>query len=124
MGIGVEEVGAEGLTDTEEQLGVNRRLVVDALQGTWGNTNALGEPFIGVALAAKFIADEIAYVYLHRGAICAACYRFLEYHSNDRRQKGRRAISSPSLRSWITSPRKDQILACQRASAFVSLGVP
>lgn len=120
LGIGVEEVGAEGLTDAEEQLGVNRRLVVDALQGTWGDTNAVGEPFVGVALAAKFIADKVTYVYLHRGAICAACYRFLEYHSNDRRQKrkARNLVSQSAVVDYLSKERPDTRLSASICLCF------
>ncbi len=102
-------------------MGIDGGLVVDALQGTCGYANALGQPLVIMALAAKFIADKVTYVYLHRGAICAACYRFLEYHSNDRRQKGRRVISSPNCGRGIPLKGKTKILADWRAFATVIL---
>ena len=47
----LKEIGAESLADAEEQLCVDRGFVVDALQGAWGDTNAVGKPLVGVALA-------------------------------------------------------------------------
>lgn len=57
----------EGLADAEEQVGVNGGFVIDALQGARGDTDAVGKPLVGAALAAQFVADKVAYVYLHSG---------------------------------------------------------
>ena len=69
MGIREKEVGVESLADAQEQLGIDGGLVEEALQGAWTDADALGEPFVGVALAAQLVADKVAYVYLHV-AIC------------------------------------------------------
>lgn len=67
LGVGLEEVYVKGLADAEEQLGVDRRLVVYALQSARGDTDTVGKPFVGMALVAQFVADKVAYVYLHSG---------------------------------------------------------
>lgn len=59
----------EGWADAEEQVGVNGGFVIETLQGASCNTNTVSEPFVGMALAAKFIADKVAYVYLHSGRL-------------------------------------------------------
>ena len=41
------------------------RFVEEFLQGARRNANPLGQPCVGVALAAELVADKIAYVYLH-----------------------------------------------------------
>lgn len=65
LGIRLEEVNVESLADAEEQLGVDGGFIVNALQGARTDTNSVGKPLVGVALAAEFIADKVAYVYLH-----------------------------------------------------------
>lgn len=141
MGVRLEEVAVEGLADAEQQLGVDGRLVVYALQGARSDTDSVGKPLVGVALAAEFIADKVAYVYLHiatclvrRRPACKGSgfaggtpayhnvgYRFLEHLPTTTDKKGRRAISSPNCGRGIPLQGKTQILACQRASAFVAL---
>ncbi len=64
-----KEIGVKGLADAEEQVGVDGGLVVDALKGARTDTDLVGKPFVGVALAAQLVADKVAYVYLHV-AIC------------------------------------------------------
>ena len=71
LGVGLEKVGVEGLADAEEQLRVDGRLVVDALQGARTDTDVVGKPLVGVALAAELVADKVAYVYLH--SACCLC---------------------------------------------------
>lgn len=72
LGVGLEEVGEEGLADAEQQLGVDGRLVVNALQGTRTDTDTVGEPLVGVTLSTEFVADKVAYVYLHIAICCYA----------------------------------------------------
>ena len=70
--VGSEKVGAEGKADTEQQLGIDGGAVVDALQRAGRNTDAVGQPFIVVALPPHFLANQVAYMYLHDGCyLCA-----------------------------------------------------
>lgn len=69
LGIRQKEVGVEGLADAEEEMGVNGGFVVNTLQSARSDTDAVSKPFVGMALAAEFVADKVAYVYLHI-AIC------------------------------------------------------
>ena len=71
MGIREKEVGVESWVDAQEQLGIDGGLVEEALQGAWTDADALGEPFVGVALMTQFVANKVAYVYLHSG--CCLC---------------------------------------------------
>lgn len=57
LGVRLEEVAVEGLADAEQQLGVDGRLVVYALQGARSDTDLVGKPFVGVALATEFVSD-------------------------------------------------------------------
>lgn len=72
MRIREKEVAVEGLADAEQQLGVDGRLVVYALQGARGDSDLVGEPFVGVTLSTEFVADKVAYVYLHIAICCYA----------------------------------------------------
>lgn len=72
LGVRLEEVAVEGLADAQEQLGIDGGLVEEALQGAWTDADALGEPFVGVALMTQFVADKVAYVYLHIAICCYA----------------------------------------------------
>ena len=65
MGIREKEVGAEGLADAEEQLGVDGGLVVEALQGARADADALGKPFVGMALSSQFFTNKRTYMYCH-----------------------------------------------------------
>lgn len=69
LGVGLEKVGVESPADAEEQLGVDGGLVVETLQGARGDSDAVGKPLVGVALATQLVSDKVAYVYLHV-AIC------------------------------------------------------
>lgn len=62
-----KEVDVEGQADAEEKLGIDGRLIVYALQSARSDTDAVGKPFVGVALAAQLVADKVAYMYLHSG---------------------------------------------------------
>ncbi len=75
-----KEVCMKCIADTEEQLGVNGGLVVDALEGAGRGADLLGEPLIGITLAAELVAEKVAYVYLH-DTICFyhVGYRFFIY---------------------------------------------
>ena len=93
VGVVAEQVDAEGAADGEELLGVDGGFVEEFLEGARGDADAVGEPLVGVALAAQLVADKVSYVYLHE-AICfcrrqAACVpRWLPNPcTDDRRQK-------------------------------------
>lgn len=93
VGVVAEQVDAEGAADGEELLGVNAGFVEEFLEGARGDADAVGEPLVGVALAAQLVADKVSYVYLHV-AVCfcrrqAACVpRWLPNpYTDDRRQK-------------------------------------
>ena len=73
--IGLKEVGVEDSADGEELLGVDRGAVEQALEGALGDADALHKPFVGVALAAEFVADKVAYMYLHGVCHCALGYQ-------------------------------------------------
>ena len=102
VGVVAEQVDAEGAADCEELLRVDAGFVEEFLEGAGGDADAVGEPLVGVALAAQFVADKVSYVYLHE-AICfcrrqAACVpRWLPnpYKLRRPQTKRRRAISSP-----------------------------
>ena len=100
VGVEAEQVDAEGAADGEELLGVDGGFVEEFLEGARGDANAVGEPLVGVARAAQFVADKVSYVYLHE-AICfcrrqPACVpRWLPNPYTDDRKKRRRALSSP-----------------------------
>lgn len=93
IGVVAEQVDAEGTADGEELLGVDAGFVEEFLEGARGDADAVGEPLVGVALAAQLVADKVSYVYLHE-AICfchrqSACVpRWLQNpYTDDRRQK-------------------------------------
>lgn len=67
IGIDLKEVGTKGATDVEKEMGVEGGLVEYLLEVARGDANLLGEPGVGVALAAELVADKVAYVYLHSG---------------------------------------------------------
>ena len=69
VGIVVEEVGMKYYTDKKQLLCVNGRFVEQALQGALGDSDSVHQPFVGVTLAAEFVSDKGAYVYLH-----SSCY--------------------------------------------------
>ena len=100
LGIRQKEVGVEGLADAEEQVGVDGGPVIEALQGARGDTDVVGKPFIGVALAAQLVADKVAYVYLHNGCYLCAWLPNPHKHSDDRRQKKKASNLVSCLRSW------------------------
>ena len=76
VGVVAEQVDAEGAADGEELLGVDRGFVEELLQGARGEVDAVGEPLVGVARAAQFVADKVADVdLLHGGCRCCAGYR-------------------------------------------------
>lgn len=105
LGIVFKQVYTKYFADAKQLLGVDGGLVVQPLEGAAVDAQLVGKPLIGVALTAKFVANKVAYVYLHI-AICF-CGRTRGYaptasvlpnphkYSHDRRQKRRRAISSP-----------------------------
>ena len=69
--VGLEEVCVKGFADVEQQLGIEGGFVEDALHRAGGDVDLLGEPLVGVALAAQFVVDNVTYVYLHSG--CCLC---------------------------------------------------
>lgn len=95
VGVVAEQVDAEGAADGEELLGVDAGFVEEFLEGARGDADAVGEPLVGVALAAQLVADKVAYMYLlHRG--CYLCAWLPNPYKLRRPQtKRRRAISSP-----------------------------
>ena len=73
VGVETEEVGVENGADGDELLCVDGLLVEDFLQGTWGDADLLGKPGVGLALAAKFIADGGSDMYLHGRRVFRGC---------------------------------------------------
>ena len=63
----MKEIDSEGSADEEQLLGVDGGFVEEALQGALGHANAFHQPLVGVTLAAQFVANKVAYVYLHSG---------------------------------------------------------
>ena len=116
VGVVAEQVDAEGTADGEELLGVDAGFVEEFLEGARGDADAVGEPLVGVARAAQFVADKVADVdLLHGGCRCCAGYRI--HIPTTAEKKRRRAISSPVCGRrnhllWI-----DKMLACRRAFA-------
>ena len=128
----LKNVYSKYFADAEQLLGVDGGFVVQPLEGAAVDVQLVGEPSVGVALTAEFVADKVAYVYLHI-AICffgfagvhggtplrLACYRFLIYIPTTADKKRRRAISSPACGRRKYLLRIDKMLACRRAFAFV-----
>lgn len=52
VGVVAEQVDTEGSADGEELLGVDAGLVEEFLECARGDADAVGEPLVGVALAA------------------------------------------------------------------------
>lgn len=71
LGVVGEKVFVEYFADAQQEVGVDGRLVEEALHGAALYAQLVGEPLVGVARAAQFVADEVAYVYLHSG--CCLC---------------------------------------------------
>lgn len=95
LGVVGEKVFVEYFAYAQQEVGVDGRLVEEALHGAALYAQLVGEPLVGVARAAQFVADEVAYVYLHSGCCLRVGYRSPYLLSDDHRQKRRRAISSP-----------------------------
>lgn len=130
LGVRLEEVGVEGLADAEEQLGVDGGLVVEALQGARADADALGKPFVGMALAAQFVANKVAYVYLHIAICCYAdgdvrgprpATDSLSNFQRPQTKKEGEQSRLPVCGRGLPLKGKTKILACQRALAFVIL---
>jgi hypothetical protein len=85
--VGLEEVCVKGFADVEQQLGVEGGFVEDALHRAGGDVDLLGEPLVGVALAAQLIADDVADVYLHSGCCLGDVLPIPCTHSDGHRQK-------------------------------------
>ena len=102
----MEKIFVKNFADAQQLLRVDGRFVVQALQSAPVDMQLLGEPSVCAVLAAQFIADKIAYVYLHSFTICALGYRFLVCFSTTTKKKGER-ISSPNCGRGITSTKKD-----------------
>ena len=119
--VGLEEVCVKGFADVEQQLGVEGGFVEDALHRAGGDGDLLGEPLVGVALAAQLIADDVADVYLHSGCCLGDVLPIPCIHSDDHRQKRRRAISSPNCGRGIPLKGKTKTLAHRQAFLFVIL---
>ena len=64
----------------QQVLCIYGRFVEEFLQGAWRNAYLLGQPSVGVALAAELVADKVAYVYLHnvRGFCSATINHFTD----------------------------------------------
>ena len=114
VGIMDKEVRTKYLAYTEQLLCVDGWLVVKPLECAAVDVQLVGEPLVSAALAAQFVADKVAYVYLHiticfgtqashlrklkyrKRDACVPCWLPNPYkYYDDRRQKRRRAISSP-----------------------------
>lgn len=141
MGIREKEVGVESLADAQEHVGVDGGLVVETLQGARGDSDLVGEPFVGVTLSTEFVADKVAYVYLHiatclvrRRPACKGSgfaggtpayhnvgYRFLEQIPSTTDKKEGEQSRLPVCGRGIPLKGKTKILAYRRASAFVIL---
>lgn len=63
----MEEVGAEGAANDKKELGIDGGTIEKTLKGALGDTYALHQPGISMALAAEFVADKVTYMYLHSG---------------------------------------------------------
>lgn len=73
VGVKAEEVGPEGMTDGGELFCVDGGFVEYFLQRAGGDANLLGKPGVGLALAAKFIADGGSDMYLHGRRVFRGC---------------------------------------------------
>ena len=77
FGIMLEEVCSEYTTNTKQLLCVQGWPVEKPLQSAFGHTDTVHKPFVGVSLAAEFVADKVANVYLHCSClfVARAAYR-------------------------------------------------
>jgi len=67
-----KEVFPEYSANAEELLRVDGRLVVQTLKSASVNVELVGEPLVGVPLTTEFVANKVAYVYLHSGCCLRA----------------------------------------------------
>ena len=116
LGVAGEKVDSKGTADGEELPGVDGGLVEYLLKGARGDADLVCEPLVGVARAAEFVADKVAYVYLHSGCCCALGYRIPIYAPTTTNKKKASNLVS-CLRSWKLPLRIDKMLACRRAFA-------
>lgn len=95
-----KEIFSKYSTNAEELLRVDGRLVVQTLKCASVNVELVGEPLIGVTRAAEFVADKVAYVYLHSGCCLRAWLPIPYMHSDDHRQKKKASNLVSNVRSW------------------------
>lgn len=72
LGVVGEKVFVEYFAYAQQEVCVDGRLVEETLHGAALYAQLVGEPLVGVARAAQFVADEVAYVYLHSGCCLRA----------------------------------------------------
>lgn len=95
LGIAGEKVDPKGTADNKELLGVDGGFVEEFLEGAGGDVDLVGEPLVGVARAAEFVADDVADVYLHRGCYCAlATESFDKPRRSQTKKKASNLVSS------------------------------
>ena len=75
------------MADNEQLMRVERGFVEQFLQGSRRDAYTLGQPCVGIALVAQFVADNVAYVYLHSGCYLRAWLPNPHKYSDGRRQK-------------------------------------
>ena len=95
-----KEVFPKYSANAEELLRVDGRLVVQTLKSASVNVELVGEPLVGVPLAAEFAADKVAYVYLHSGCCLRAWLPIPYMHSDNHRQKKKASNLVSNVRSW------------------------
>lgn len=100
LGIVGKKVFVEYFAYAQQEVCVDGRLVEEALHGAALYAQLVGEPLVGVARAAQFVADEVAYVYLHSGCCLRAWLPIPYMHSDDHRQKKKASNLVSNVRSW------------------------
>lgn len=81
FGIALKQVYSKYFADAEQLLGVNGGLNVKPLEGAAVDVQLVGEPLVGVVLATQFVADKVAYVYLHSGCCLCVWLPFIIIHA-------------------------------------------
>ena len=75
LGIKPKQVYTKYSADAQQLLCVDGGLIVEPLQCATIHVQLLGKPLVCMVLTAQFVADKVAYVYLHSGYYCALGYR-------------------------------------------------
>lgn len=95
-----KEIFSKYSANAEELLRIDGRFVVQTLKSASVNVELVSEPLVGSSLATEFVADKVAYVYLHSGCCLRAWLPIPYMHFDDHRQKKKASNLVSNVRSW------------------------